>query len=198
MRIYYPWGLFTSRAPEEGKPPKFGAVLVLEKTGDWSALLGAIKECVLGAWPGAGPERWKNGVIRDPILDGGGKSARDKETGAIKEGFGEHLNFIRVSANETHKPVVVDKRMALLTKEEDITFGSWGYPFLNAYAWNHPQNGDGITFGIEQFMLDEKAEGDKIIGGGGGGKRLPPAKAFEAVKGADGPAPAGGAASMFD
>lgn len=198
MRILYPWGLFTARAPEEGKPPKFSVTLTMEKAGDWSALHAAIKECVLKAWPGNGPERWKNGVIHDPILDGGGKSARSKEKGEIKAGFGEDLNFIRVGANADRKPIVVDKRMVLITNPDDITFGSWGYPFLNAYAWNHPQNGDGITFGLEQFMLDKKAEGDEIIVSEGGGGRTDTRKAFADVIKSEGPAPSGGAASMFD
>jgi hypothetical protein len=210
MRVSYAFNLFTTRekTSDGGAVRKvYECTLIAPKAADWSPITGAIREAVIGQWGEKAVERLKNGVIRNPILDGAGKEARNKE-GELHPGMGEDVQFIRVQANEEFQPFVYNPSMTKcsrltegghlfsLLKSEDCPSGSWGYPLLNVFAWSNPKNGDGVSVGIHSFQLTKIATGDDVLGGNGG--RVDPNRFFEAVKGADGPAPAGGAASMFD
>lgn len=188
MRVSYAWQLFNPREASEASRGGYGCTLIMPKKGDWSSLQKAIKECVVGQWGDRGAEKWKAGLIKNPIIDGAGKEARNKDTGDLHPGMGEDVQFIRVQSGLQRKPQVFDPRVVLLTDPDDCPSGSWGYPVLNAFTWHNDQNGDGVSFGIEMFQLVKKAEGEEVLGGGG---RPKPEDFFEAVSGGDeGDAPA--------
>jgi hypothetical protein len=189
MRISYAWQMFTAR---EGK---YGCTLIMPKNGDWSTLQAAVIDVVKNQWSDKGAAKWKAGLIKSPFLDGDSKQAHHKETGELHGGMGPDVQFIRVTSGEKFPPKVFDaplKRCSvllpnspyLLFEAEDCPSGSWGYPVLNAYAWNSADSGDGVSFGIDMLHVTKIATGDEILGGSGGGGANPGAF-FEAVKGAD-------------
>lgn len=200
MRISYAYQLFTPREfkKDDGSTRKvYSCTLIAPKSADWSPITGALKECVAGQWGDRGVEKWKSGLIKNPILPGDGKEARSKETGDLHSGMGADVQFIRVQANEDRQPLVfAPDAVTRIVDADDCPSGSWGYPVLNAFCWHNDQNGDGISFGISMFQLVKKAEGDDILGGGGG--RADPSKFFESVKTDDvGGAKPASAADMF-
>lgn len=198
MRVSYSFQLFV---PQEQKRDngdvvrKYGCSLIAPVTSDWSILQDRIAE-VVENYPGMSFDKWKAGLIRNPILAGDGKEARNKDTGALHPGMGADVKFIRVQANEDRKPhVYMPDAVRLIENSDEIPSGSWGYPILNAFGWHHVQNGFGISFGIDSFQLVKKAEGEDILGGG---RRADPKAFFEAVKDDGTPAPKGkDASAMF-
>jgi hypothetical protein len=67
------------------------------------------------------------------------------------------------------------------------------YAVVNAYTWDNPKNGKGVSFGVN--MVQVAKDGERLGGGG-----LDPSAHFEAIP--DDGAPAGGgsvnsAADMF-
>lgn len=198
MQVSYAFNLFTPRekTSDKGAVRKvYECTLIAPKSADWSPIVGGIREAVIGQWGEKALEKLKSGVIRNPILDGAGKEAHNKTTGELNAGMGPDVQFIRVQANEDFAPLVfAPDAISRIVSADGLPSGSWGYPVLNAFAWHNVQNGDGVSLGISMFQLVKKAEGAEILGGGG---RPDPSKFFESVK-AEGSAPSGGAASMFD
>ena len=199
MRISYAFGLFTLREKQSDSDKArktYESTLIMPISGDWSEIHKRIQECVVGQWGEKGAERFKNGLVRNPILNGDGKEARNKETGELHPGMGPDVKFIRVQANEAFPPAVYTPSLMRIHEAGGLPSGSWGYPVLNVFAWNNASNGDGVSFGIDSFQLMKKAEGDEVLGGGGG--RADPSKFFEAVKDDGTTAPKGAdASSMF-
>lgn len=170
---------------------EFGCTLILPKAdgAGMKFLQGMVAEVIRGEWGDRGVERFKTGLIRNPILAGDGKEARNKESGEINPGFGTDVVFIRAKSNEI---VPVFNAKVAPAADEEIVSGHWGYPVLNAFAWHHPTNGDGVSFGISMFQF---VKADDVLGG----ERVSdPNKFFEHVDMGDGGASAGDASSMFD
>lgn len=190
MRVSYAWQLFKLRDDSDYRPT-YGCTLICPVASDWSVLHNAIKECLVKQWGDKSAERWKAGLIKNPILKGDGKEARSKETGDLHPGMGPDVNFIRVTSG---RPVtVLDPRGQRIVDPDDLPSGSWGYPVLNAYCWNNAQNGDGISFGISAFMMTKKATGDEVLGGGG----FDPSRYYETVNTGDGGDKPESAADLF-
>jgi hypothetical protein len=70
----------------------------------------------------------------------------------------------------------VDRKV--ITSPDDVPSGSWGYPVLKAYSWNHPDSGDMVVLSLSHFLIDEIAKGEDVLGGGA---RPDPTKFFETV-----------------
>jgi hypothetical protein len=194
MRVSYAWQLFKPREATTTSRGGYGCTLIMPKTGDWAPLHNAIKEVVIGQWGDRGAEKWKTGLIKNPILDGAGKEARSKETGELHDGMGPEVQFIRVGSGADRPPRVFDPTMKycsvigkdspyMLWESDECPSGSWGYPVLNAYAWHNDESGDGVSFGIDMIQIIKIAGDDEILGGGGGSRTKPEAF-FEAVAGA--------------
>jgi len=188
MRISYAWQMFK---PRDGK---YGCTLIASKSADWSALQARVVEVVKNPWGDKGADKWKAGLIKSPFLDGESKQARHKETGELHPGMGADVQFIRVATGEAFPPKVFDPGMKrcsflapgspyLLFESDDCPSGSWGYPVLNAFAWNNVDSGDGVSFGIDMLHVTKLADGDDVLGGEGG-SRADPKSFFEAVAGA--------------
>lgn len=193
MRISYAQGMFKARAAAAGATEKFGATFILPKadTAGMKALQNMVAEAVKGEWDEKGIERFKKGLIKNPILDGAGKEAHDKD-GNLRAGMGEDVVFIRASSIQ--QPKVFNAKVLPAT-EDECASGFWGYPVLNVFAWHHPQNGDGVSFGVSMFQIVKE---DEVLGGMGSGN---PDDFFEKVDTSgddDGAsAGAGGAGDMF-
>jgi len=163
-RLSFAQNLFKARSQEEGKPPKYGCTLIfgLEHR---AALEKHVADVIREQWGDKGVERAKNGAIKSPFLSGTGREARNKQTGDLHPGMGEGVFFIRTQANEDRPPVVHYKSANIPATQDEVYSGCRGFAVLNAFAWNHPTNGDGVSFGIQYF---QKTQDDERIGGSGG------------------------------
>jgi len=162
-RIAFAGSLFKPRAQQEGGVEKYGCTLIFPKSCDRSALDNAVKGVIVAQWGDKGLERAKAGLIKSPFLDGGGKEARNKKTGELHPGFGPDVFFLRVQS--VRAPVVRWKSEHIPATAEEVYSGCYGKAVLNAFAWNNPQNGDGISFGIQFFQKIQ--EGERLGGSGG-------------------------------
>lgn len=76
--------------------------------------------------------------------------------------------FIRCSSGEKFKPKVFDRRRNPIYDVTEAPSGSRVLGVVNAYAWENPKNGKGISFGVSIVQVVHKAVGEEILGGGGG------------------------------
>jgi hypothetical protein len=163
-RVSYAQQLFKPRAQEDGKPKKYGCTLIFaneHRAAIEKELAAVLKE----QWPSDWQERAKQGRIKSPLLAGDGKEARSKTTGELHPGMGPDVFFIRVQANEDRAPVVRWKDKNVQATEDEVYSGCHGFAVINAFAWNNPQNGDGVSFGISYFQ--KTRDGDRLGGTGG-------------------------------
>jgi hypothetical protein len=115
----------------------------------------------------------KEKVIPNPFLDGDGPQAVSKKTGERHKGFAGH-SFIRASATEKFPPDVrddvlgADGKLVKITDQNRLKWGAYYHIVTNILAWEHPQNGKGLSFGLAavQYAKDGEALGN---GGSGGG-----------------------------
>lgn len=189
MRLSYAQSLRKGRENDQGVT-KFGCTLILPKSdaAGLKMLQAMVAEVIKGEWGDKGVERFKTGLIKNPILLGDGKEARNKTTGEINPGLGAEFVFIRPTSNEAVK---VFNAAVQPASDDEIVSGHWGYPVLNAYAWHNPQNGDGVSFGIGMVQI---VKADEALGG----QSADPNSFFEKVSTGDEGAAGGDAGSMFD
>lgn len=169
--------------------------LIFDKSTDRTPFDNACAEAIREKWGEAGIERAKKGLVRLPYLAGDGKEARNKKTGDIHPGLGPDKWFLRVA---TRREAPVRFRSANIpasfgSGEDQIKSGDYGFAVLHAYAWTHPQNGDGVSFGIK--YLQKTKAGEAL----GGSYEVDPEKYHEKIEDT-GDAPAtgsAGAAALF-
>lgn len=182
-RVSYAQSLFKARKQGDGPTAKekFGATLIFPKAalvekilqpqGEYSgkmiSLQDIVAECITGEWGEKGLAKAKAGLIKSPFLAGDGKEARSKESGELHPGMGPDVFFIRVQANADRAPKISASATAFIpATEEDVYSGCYGFAVINAFAWSNPQNGDGVSLGINMFF--KKSDGERLGGGGGG------------------------------
>lgn len=192
-RIAFANTLFKPRAQSEGAVEKYGCTLIFPKSADLSVMQNALRGVIVGQWGDKGLERAKAGLIKSPFLAGDGKEARSKKSGELHSGFGPDVVFIRVQS--IRAPLVRWKSENIPATEDEVYSGCYGKAVLNAFAWTNPQNGDGVSFGIQMFQ--KLQEGERLGGGGG----TDASQWMETVVD-EGPAPeatrsGGGASSLF-
>lgn len=128
------------------------------------------------AWGDAAIELIKTGVIKSPFLDGDGPQGVSKKTGKRHAGFEGH-KFIR-TARPKFKPgedanppelygatLGADGKLVKLTSPKDMYSGCYVHAVLNIMAWEHPQSGKGLSFGLQ--MLQFAKDGERLGGEGG-------------------------------
>jgi hypothetical protein len=150
-----------------------------------------VAEVVTGEWGDKGVDRFKKGLIKNPILDGDGKSAMNKQTGELNQGMGPDVKFIRPWTKRAPLVLGADGRP---TDPKSIMSGWWGYPVLTAFAWHNAEQGDGVGFWISHWM---HAKEDEVFAGAGSIKTDDFFKA-ETISTSDEGNASGGAAGMFD
>lgn len=148
VRLSYP-NLFTAKAMEEGKEPKFSASFILDKK-QHAALIKEIEK----ATDRVALDAFKKKVTlkRTPLRDGNEK--------ADKEGYGDEVMF--VNASETRRPVVVDRDMSPLTKDDPRPYaGCFVNATIRLYAYDHKTGGKGVSAALRaiQFYKDGESFG---------------------------------------
>lgn len=188
VRLSYASGLFKARKINANdKEEKFGATLIFPKKSKKIVELckQAVIDCAVAKWGDVAKERLGSGLIKNPILDGG--KCINKKTGKLNAGMSDDVFFIRPSSGLEMPPQVIYKSPNVQAKQDEIFSGCYGAAVLNAYWWEHPTQGDGVSFGIKLF---QRLAGDPATDRLGGGGPVDAAKYFETVdEDAQGPAP---------
>lgn len=164
-RVSFAQNLFTARKAgnDENAKEKYGCTLIFKKA-DRAALEKHVVQVIRDQWGDKGLERAKQGLIKSPFLAGDGKEARNKETGELHPGMGPDVFFVRCTSN--NEPVLRYKSATIPATKDEIFSGCYGFAVLNVFAWNNPQNGDGVSFGIQYFQRTGGTEDDRLAGSG--------------------------------
>jgi hypothetical protein len=175
-RMLYP-GLFHKSLPKgetDEKKASYQLTLIFPKIADMSILTKAVNDAAAAKWgaPPAGGYKFK---WKKPFLD-------VKEQPRFAELADDYPVMLRAGNKE--KPAIVFASLAPCLAEEEVYGGRWATMSLNAYAWEHPTGGKGVSLGLNHVML---LDHDEPMGGG----RVRVEDTFEAVDG-------GGAAVSSD
>ncbi len=183
-RISYAKGLY-----EMNEDGKHSVTLIFPKT-ELAPIQQAVADVVLNEWGEKGIQRFKDGLIKNPILDGTSKSARNKTSGDLHPGMGPDVCFIRPWSK---KPVKCFGPDVLPMDASDVKAGWGGHAVLTPFAWHNSEQGDGVGFWISMWQHIKE---DEVLGGG----EPDPNKMFEKVATAPVANSVGsnGAASLFD
>jgi hypothetical protein len=150
------------RTQDDGKQ-SYGATLLFPKSTDISVLKDAALVAMKEEWGDKSVEWFKNGLIKNPFLDGDGPQGLNKKTGERYSGF-EGCTFIRTSATLAYPPMVFDKNVKPIIHPDGIYSGCYVYAVVHCFTWEHPSNGKGLTFGLN--MIQFAKDGDRFSGGG--------------------------------
>lgn len=148
VRLSYPQ-LFDAKPPEEGKEPVFSASFLLDKK-QHADLIKQIEKMTdrvaLDAF------KKKVTLKRVPLRDGNEKDG--------KEGYGDEVMF--VSARNAKRPVVVDRDLTPLTKEDTKPYaGCYVNATIRLFAYDHKTGGKGVSASLRavQFVRDGESFG---------------------------------------
>jgi len=147
VRIAYANGLWEARVPAGSAPgtkAKFGCVLLLPPETKLEAFAAAIKAAMMDKW---------GKVIPLPAAKNPIKDAAEKDGVA---GFDEGWHFINVSG--TRQPAVVDGQLNPILDKDMLFSGCYVHAHLNAYAWDHPTGGKGVSFGLNSVQFVRTGE----------------------------------------
>jgi hypothetical protein len=180
VRLSFAESLFKARKPvnDPNGRAKFSGTLimplsaktdpVIEYRGQKRSLEDIVGMVIVEQWGDKGLEKAKAGLIKSPFLAGDGKEARSKKTGELHAGMGPEVFFIRAQANEDRPPVISASAATFIpATPNEVYSGCEGFAIINFFAWSHPQNGDGVSAGIQNFY--KRKDGERL----GGGQREP-------------------------
>lgn len=155
-RLAFSDGLFEKRSVD-GLKFNYGCTLIFDN--EHKAVFDEkVKKVILIKWDEKGLRDFERGVIKNPLLDGDGPQARSKQSGELWAGFGPGLFFIRPNANEDAPPRVLWKSQHVDATKEEVYSGCFGKAVLNAYTWENPSGGRGVSFGIRAFRKTRDGE----------------------------------------
>lgn len=160
----------------------------LGKSTTMRPLLNLVVDTAVAAWGDKAKDMLAKGIIKSPFLDGDGKQGMTN-AGEEKAGHAGRW-FIRCSSGIEHAPrafeAYKDKNGALvpITDASGMQSGDMGFAVVNCYAWDNPENGKGISFGISLAQVTDRS-GPRL----GGGNNAKAEDFFEAIEGAE---PTGG------
>lgn len=176
-RLSFARDLFVARENDNGRK-KFGGTLIFPKSalreqscitnsGKAMSFEEIVASVIVGEWGEKGLQRAKSGLVHLPFLPGDGPQARNKTTGELHPGMGPDVFFVRVQANVEYPPKLSSSNTAFVpATQQDVYSGCYGYGVLNAFAWNDPKKGDGVSLGILMFF--KTSDGEPFAGSGGG------------------------------
>lgn len=166
-RLSYVQYCFEPNTNEQGKK-QFQLTAIFDKQQDLSPLKNAAFAVAEEAWPGKAKQKIEAGVVKTPFLDGDGPQGKFKKGDKAGEQKPELAGkvFLRLTSGVEYPPkMFVSKGGVILpATKADIQSGDYGYLVINPYAWNSPQQGDGLTFGFSMVL---KSRSGESLGGGG-------------------------------
>lgn len=162
-RLVYP-ELLTAR-PNRKIPdskPKFGALLLIPKTADVSAIKNAIEEAARAEHG----KDWKNKKLRLPLV----KTTDEPKLAEYAE---DYPYVLKASANQDFPPVVFGPNAKPFSGDRsDIYGGRWAV--IAGGAWGYSTGSSGVGWNLNRVQL---LDHDEPIGGG----RVTSSDGFEAL-----------------
>ena len=155
-RLAFSDGLFEKRS-QDGIKFNYGCTLIFEEK-DRQFFMDKILKVIKIKWDERGLSDFQKGIIKNPLLDGDGPQAHSKQSGELWAGFGPGKFFIRPNANEDAPPRVLWKSQHVDATKEEVYSGCYGKAVLNAYTWENPSGGRGVSFGIRAFRKTNEGE----------------------------------------
>lgn len=147
VRLSFP-ALFEKRAVAKGdKNEKYMATLLLPEDMD----LAPFKACIRAAAIKKFGKIPKFAADKNPI--------KECETKKLK-GYEDGWHFINTKSN--FPPTVVDQAMNEIIDPNKIFAGCWCRFHINAFGYDHPVGGKGVSFGLNAVQLvreDERFDG---------------------------------------
>lgn len=145
--------LNSPRSAAPGAPEKYSMVIVLEQDNkEHMAFLDKLKQECLDA----AKEKFGNKVpkkLRLPFKDGD-DSERDEWAGCV---------VFTASASQEYRPGVVNADREPIIDPDEIYSGMYCRASVNAFAWEHPTGGKGVSIGLN--AVQKIADGDRFGGG---------------------------------
>ncbi len=162
-RLQYKYNVNTRKEDTSGTDPnaKYSLQMLIPKTdkGTIKALEEGLKRAAKDKFNSV-PKGLKN-----PIKDG--------DELAEEKGRPECEGHWVINCSSSNKPGMVDRhRDTIIDARQELYPGCFCRATLNAYAWEHPANGKGVSFGIQN--LQKIREGTPL-----GGRAEAPESAFE-------------------
>jgi len=150
LRLAFP-ALFEPKPVAKGKSDEmYQAVLLLPPDTDLKPFAACIKAAALEKFGKLPPMA----ADKNPIKSCAGKSQF--------AGYDEGWHYINTKSK--FEPTVVDQRRQSIIDPKMIFAGCWCRFHINAFAYDHPQGGKGVSFGLNAVQLvreDERLDGRK-------------------------------------
>jgi hypothetical protein len=160
-RLSFSEGLWAPTSQGGEGEPKYGCTLIFDKKHA-AELMKQVVKVVHMKWGDKGVERLKAGQIKNPIFKGDSPQAHSKQTGELWAGFGPDVVFIRTKNHADAPPRVLFRSKLVDATKDEVYSGCYGFAVLNAYSWEHPTGGLGVTFNIRMF---QKLRDGESLGG---------------------------------
>jgi hypothetical protein len=161
-RLAFTDSLFVPQQNDDGTK-SWNCSLLFSKSIDLKPLHDLALKAAKEEWGDKAEQMIKDGVIKNPFLDGDGPQGRSKETGEPHAGF-PGTTFLRVKSGEEYRPKLVNRKVLPITSKDELYSGCYGYAVIHAFTWDY-KNKKGITFGLS--MIQVAKDGERLGGGGG-------------------------------
>lgn len=132
------------KAMEAGQEPKYGVMMLFDKTSDLSALKAAAQQAAVDKW-GADKSKWPKN-LKSPFRDQGEKEGEAYVAGAV---------FI--TATSKQKPGLVDARNQSIIEESEFYSGCYARATVRAFAYDKAGN-RGVAFGLQNVQKIKDGE----------------------------------------
>jgi hypothetical protein len=147
-RLSFP-ALFEPKPVSKSKPNdlKYQAAILIPKSVSLKPFVDCVKAAMKEMWG----EQVKLPARSNPI-----KSCDDKELSGYEDGW--HY----INAKSGYAPGVVDQRLQDIIDPDAIYPGCWCRFHLQAFAWDHPEGGRGVSFSLQSVQKvrdDDRLDG---------------------------------------
>src|SRR5262245_48280617 len=122
-RLAFTQHLFKPQERENGRK-QYNCTLLLPKSADLSALQNAVLKAAVEEWGDKAKQMAKDGLIKNPFLDGDGPQGMNKQSGERHAGFAGHV-FIRPMSGEEYRPKIVNRKVLPVTSQDECYSGCY-------------------------------------------------------------------------
>lgn len=134
--------LFVPKPPEPGKEPEFSASFLFALNTDLTELERAAKAAAVEKWGERAKEMFERKQLKWPIKDQ-----------ADKQHLAGYTEGAYISARAKQRPGVVDANLNPVMDPAEVFAGMIVRASLNAFAFDHPVGGKGVSFGLQNVLI---------------------------------------------